>query len=83
MAETVQVSAARIPDRDRLLLLLVDHGLPAEPVGEIEIKIPCDEADEAACDEILEHVEAVVFDLGAPFVPMKHDGVIYVRPPIA
>ena len=83
MAETVQVEAARIPDRDRLLELLVDHGLPGEPVGEVELRIPCDEADEAACDEILEHVEAVVFDLGAPFVPMKHEGVIYVRPPIA
>jgi hypothetical protein len=83
MAETVQVEAARIPDRDRLLQLLVEHGLGAEPVGEVEIKIPCDEADQAACDEVMEHVEAVVFDLGAPFVPIKHEGVIYVRPPIA
>jgi hypothetical protein len=83
MAETVQVAAARIPDRDRLLELLLDHGLAAEAVGEVEIRIPCDEADESACDEVLEHVEAVVFDLGAPFVPMKHEDVIYVRPPIA
>ena len=83
MAETVQVEAARIPDRDRLLELLVEHGLAAEPVGEVEIRIPCDEADQAACDEVLEHVESVVFDLGAPFVPIKHEGVIYVRPPIA
>ena len=83
MAETVQVEAARIPDRDRLLELLVEHGLAAEPVGEVELKIPCDEADEAACDEVMEHVESVVFDLGAPFVPIKHEGVIYGRPPIA
>jgi hypothetical protein len=83
MSENVQVEAARIPDRDRLLELLVRHGLAAEPEGEVEIRIPCDEADEAACSEILEHVESVVFDLGAPFVPIKHAGVIYVRPPIA
>jgi hypothetical protein len=84
MAETVQVEAARIPDRDRLLQTLVEHGLPAEPVGEVEIAIPCDGDDaEAICNEMLAEVESVVMDLGAPFVPMKHEGVIYVRPPIA
>ena len=84
MSESVQVEAARIPDRDRLLAILVDHGLPAEPVGEVEIAIPCDDdATAAVCDEMLAQVEAVIMDLGAPFVPMKHEGVIYVRPPIA
>jgi hypothetical protein len=84
MAESVQVEAARIPDRDRLLAILVEHGLPAEPVGEVEIAIPCgDDEAEAVCDEMLAQVEAVVMDLGAPFVPLKHEGVIYVRPPIA
>ena len=84
MAESVQVEAARIPDRDRLLAILVDHGLPAEAVGETEVMIPCDDgAAEVACDEMLAEVEGVVMDLGAPFVPMKHEGVIYVRPPIA
>lgn len=83
MSESVQVEAARIPDRDRLLAILVDHGLPAEPVGEVEIAIPCDDEAEAACSEMLAQVESVVMDLGAPFVPIKHEGVIYVRPPIA
>ena len=83
MSETVQVEAARIPDRDRLLEMLIDHGLPAEAYDEVEIRIPCEAHDEATCDDVLAHVEAVVIDLGAPFVPMKHDGVIYVRPPIA
>jgi hypothetical protein len=49
MADNVQVEAARIPDRDKLLEMLVEH---------------------------------VVMSLGAPFVPMKHEGVIYIRPPI-
>jgi len=64
--------------------MLRDHGLTAEPEGEVDIRIPCDDgAADGACDEILQHVESVVFDLGAPFIPQKHEGVIYVRPPLA
>ena len=80
MADTVNVEAARIPDRDRLLAALEEHGLPARSVGEVEIEIPI-EGDED--DEVFHQVEALVIALGAPFVPMKHEGVIYVRPPIA
>ena len=32
---------------------------------------------------MLAEVERFVMALGAPFVPIKHEGVIYVRPPIA
>jgi hypothetical protein len=63
--------------------MLVEHGLPAKPVGEVEIAIPCDDDAGTACDDMLVEVEGVVMDLGAPFVPIKHEGVIYVRPPIA
>ena len=80
MADTVNVEAARIPDRDRLLATLEEHGLPARPIGEVEIEIPV-EGDED--DAVFHQVESLVFALGAPFVPMKHEGVIYVRPPIA
>ena len=84
MSESVQVEAARIPARDRLLAMLRDHGLPAEPEGEVDIRIPCDDGGlDGACDDVLQHVESVVFDLGAPFIPQKHEGVIYVRPAIA
>jgi hypothetical protein len=81
MAEPVQVTAARIPDRDRLLETLVEHGLPAKPVGEVEIEIPLDEDDGG--EHVFAEVENVVMALGAPFVPIKHEDVIYVRPPIA
>ena len=81
MAEPVQVAAARIPDRDRLLKTLVEHGLPAKPVGEVEIEIPLDEEDGG--EHVLAEVERFVMVLGAPFVPIKHEDVIYVRPPIA
>ena len=83
MADSVQVEAARIPDRDKLLEMLKEHGLPAEPVGEVEIAIPFEDDAEAAGNAMLAEVEGIVMDLGAPFVPMKHEGVIYVRPPIA
>lgn len=80
MSDTVHVEAARIPDRDRLLETLQEHGLPARPLGEVEIEIPL-EADDAG-DEVYAQVEKVVMTLGAPFVPIKHEGVIYVRPPV-
>jgi hypothetical protein len=80
VSETVHVEAARIPDRDRLLATLQEHGLPARPLGEVEIEIPLDGDD--AGDEVYAQVEEVVMTLGAPFVPIKHEGVIYVRPPV-
>jgi hypothetical protein len=80
MSQTVHVEAARIPDRDRLLATLQEHGLPARPLGEVEIEIPLDSDD--AGDEVYAQVEQVVMTLGAPFVPIKHEGVIYVRPPV-
>ena len=64
--------------------MLRDHGLPAEPEGEVDIRIPCDDGGaEGACEDVLAYVESVVFDLGGSFVPQKHEGVIYVRPPLA
>ena len=83
MAGTLQVEAARIPDRDRLLELLADHGLDARPVDEVGIEVPCGNARDRECDDLLAQVESVVMNLGAPFVPIKHDGVIYIRPPVS
>ena len=80
MTDPVHVEAARIPDRDRLLATLQEHGLPARPLGEVEIEVPLEDDD--AGDEVYSQVEQVVMTLGAPFVPIKHEGVIYVRPPV-
>ena len=77
MEEIAQVEAARIPDRDRLLEELRDAGLEAKPVDEVGIEV------HAGDDELLAEVEGMITSLGAPFVPMKHDGVIYVRPPLS
>ena len=81
--ETVQVEAARIPDRDRLLQELRTAGLDARPVGEVAIEVHLPEdTHEAAANEILAETEHMITSLGAPFVPIKHEGVIYIRPPV-
>jgi hypothetical protein len=75
--ESAHVEAARIPDRDRLLRELLDAGLDARPVDEVGIDVAADG------DELLAEVEGMINSLGAPFVPMKDDGVIYIRPPLS
>jgi hypothetical protein len=80
MAENVQVEAARIPDRDRLLQELRNAGVDARPVDEVSIEVPCGDADEAS-DEVIALAEDAIMRIGAPFVPIKHEGTIYIRPP--
>jgi hypothetical protein len=83
MTETVQVEAARIPDRDRLLEELRASGLDARPVDEVGIEVPVESEAEEAADEVLVHAEDVIMSIGAPFVPIKHEGTIYIRPPLS
>jgi len=78
MSSTIQVEAARIPDRDKLLQLLRDHGLDAQPENEVGIVVPADDGGDA----VFSYVEGVIMQIGAPFVPIKHQGVIYIRPPV-
>jgi hypothetical protein len=78
MSTTVRVEAARIPDRDRLLGALREEGLDAEAEDEVCIVVPVGEGG----DDLLHQVEGVVFSVGAPFVPIQHEGVIYIRPPV-
>jgi len=83
MSERVQVEAARIPDRNRFLRELRDSGLDARPVDEIGIEVPLRGEAESAADEVLAHAETVIMSIGAPFVPIKHEGTIYIRPPLS
>ena len=78
MSSTIRVEAARIPDRNRLLEALRNEGLEAEPEAEIGIVVPVGEGD----GELIHHVEGVILSVGAPFVPIEHEGVIYIRPPV-
>jgi hypothetical protein len=78
MPGKVRVEAARIPDRDRLLEALRNEGLDAKPEDEIGIVVPAGDGG----SELFHQVEGVVFSVGAPFVPIEHEGVIYIRPPV-
>jgi hypothetical protein len=81
--KNVHVEAARIPDRDRLVRELQEAGIDARAVDEVEIEVPISGELEAASDELLSQTEHVILSLGAPFVPIKHEGVIYIRPPVS
>jgi len=78
MSSTIGVEAARIPDRDRLLELLLEQGLQAEPYDELGIEVAADDGGGA----VFGQVERLIMQIGAPFVPIKHDSVIYIRPPV-
>jgi hypothetical protein len=80
MSQTLPVNAARIPDRDRLLGDLLAAGLAAKPVGEVDIHVDC--PDGKCDDNVLRRAEALIMTIGDPFVPIKHEGVIYIRPPV-
>jgi hypothetical protein len=79
VGEKVQVEAARIPDRDRLLEELRKAGLDARPVDEVGIEVPL----ETDADEVMAHAESVIMRTGSSFVPIKHEGTIYIRPPLS
>jgi hypothetical protein len=74
----IDVHAARIPDRDKLVDLLRDQGLEAEPQDELEIVVQADDDGRGVFHE----VETLIMQIGAPFVPIKHESVIYIRPPV-
>jgi hypothetical protein len=83
MGDNVEVEAARIPDRDRLLAELREAGLDAHPVDEVGIEVRIGDDAEEVSDEVFAHVETVTMRIGANFVPIKHEGTIYIRPPLS
>ncbi|HKI92183.1 MAG TPA: hypothetical protein VJ986_07760 [Gaiellaceae bacterium] len=82
MASTIHVEAARIPDRDRLLRELEASGLEARAVDEVGIEVPCEGNEQQVSDDVYAQVENLIMKIGSSFVPIKHDGVIYIRPPV-
>ncbi|HYA08151.1 MAG TPA: hypothetical protein VEG24_01090 [Gaiellaceae bacterium] len=83
MSDAVQVEAARIPDRDRLLAELKENGLDARAVNEVGIEVAVDGDAEEVADETFAHAERVIMSIGSHFVPIKHEGTIYIRPPLS
>ena len=60
---------------------VVPPGLDARSAGEVCIEVPYGGDEEAAADDLLAQTEHLITSLGAPFVPIKHEGVIYISPP--
>ena len=52
-------------------------------MDEVGIEVPLEAEAEEAADEVLAHAESVIMRIGSSFVPIKHDGVIYIRPPLS
>ena len=73
----IDVHAARIPDRDRRVDVLQSAGLDARPSGELDIEVHSGDGD-----DVFAEVESLVLDLGATMIPIKHEGIIYLRPPV-
>ena len=82
MSNMIHLEAARIPDRDRLLATLMSSGQDAQPVDELGIDVRCTKAADQAARDIFGDLEKTILAIGEPFVPIKHEGVIYLRPPI-
>ena len=83
MASMIHVEAARIPDRDRLLRELEGAGLEARAVDEVGIEVPAGDDEAQRSDDVFSQVQDTIMSIGAPFVPIKHEGVIYIRPPLS
>jgi hypothetical protein len=48
----------------------------------VSIEVPCSDAEQAS-DDVLALAEDAIMRIGAPFVPLKHEGTIYIRPPLS
>jgi hypothetical protein len=79
MSDIVHIKAARIPDRDRLLAMLSSRGYDARPLNGVEIDV---HGSSDSSPRIYGALEDAVMAIGDPFVPIKHEGVIYLRPPV-
>ena len=80
----MRVELARYPDRDLVVKALRAQGYAPQPVdveGVVGVEIPCGGESGRPCEELLHELETIVGDLDVPFVPVKGDGFIFLRPP--
>lgn len=86
MSETISVEVARYRERDLLGKALEERGYKATPVeevgGRLGFDVVCDDGDSGpACDDLLHEMELLVGDLELPFIPIRGDGFVFLRPP--
>jgi len=85
MSETIGVEVARYRERDLVGKALEDAGYTATPVEERGGRLGFDVefAGDAmgACDDLLHELELFVGALDAPFIPIRGEGFVALRPP--
>lgn len=85
MAETISVEVARYAERDLLGEALRERGydpVPVEETGRLGFEVQCDDGGSGpACDDMLHEMELLVDELDVPFIPMRGDGFVFLRPP--
>jgi hypothetical protein len=83
--DEVHVELPRITDRDQVLEALAQRGHEARPTeqdGWPAIEVPCGEGNAGkTCDDLVAELETLVGELDVPLVPVRGDGVVYLRPP--
>ena len=78
MSDTIQVEAARIPDRNKLVELLREHGLDAQPENEVSIIVPCDDDG----GELFSYVEGLIMISARPSFRSSTRAWMDIRPPV-
>ncbi len=84
MSDELHVDVPRVQERDRLLQALAERGHKARPIdddGWPAIELPCGADADKGCDDLLSELESLVGELEVPLVPVRGDGVVYLRPP--
>jgi hypothetical protein len=68
----------------QLVETLNEHGVDGTTVDEngvVAVEVPCDDAGNRNCAELLSEIEGWLAEEGLPFVPEEQDGRILIRPP--
>lgn len=85
MTQTIGVEVARYSERDVLGEALGKRGYKATPVeergGRLGFDVECDGEDGIAPAELLHELELLVGELELPFIPIRGDGFVALRPP--
>jgi hypothetical protein len=84
VSETVSVEVARYRERDMLGEALAARGYAATPVeetGRLGFDVECGDDAKVTCDGLLHELELLLSDLKTPFIPIRGDGFVFLRPP--
>ena len=71
---------------DQVLQTLGERGIEATTVeesGVVAVAVPCNDAGDRDCSQLLSEIEGWLAEQGLPFVPEEQDGRILIRPPAA